>query len=452
MLTSAVTGLLSQREPRSLGGYSIGESQVATPPDIVALFWRLVGTHRKQLGRILDMGAGDCRFAKNGIYNSYVGVEIDEACVDATQSPVNGELIHDCVFLHVDGEYDGCIGNPPYVRHHSIESPWKERTAARLGRLLDTKLDLHCNLYLYFLGLALAKTHSTGLVALLIPYEWVSRPSARALRQCIKRERWNVSVYRFCMPVFDGVLTTASISIIDKAHREGHWEYYDIQPDLTVRRRTGMVDATNGVLEYARRGAAWTLRGLSPGSQNIFCLTEDERQRNGLNAEDVAPCVTSLRCVPGSLRQLTRAAFHRHYVRAGQRCWLVRSYESKHSTALSNYLESVPEEDRQTRTCQNQTPWYRFVPHAPPQLLVSSGFTEFGPKVLVNSVSAHAVGATYGIHSSRRLPLRRLQDYLLETDFAGQVVAHAKTLKKIEPRQLNAVLNQFTEHEERESE
>ena len=108
---------------------------------------------------------------------------------------------------------------------------------------------------------------------------------------------------------------------------------------------------------------------------------------------------------------------------------------------------SVPEEDRQTYTCKNQTPWFNFVPHPAPQLLVSSGFTKYGPKVLVNSMRAYAVGSVVGIHAKRTLPRRRLQDHLLGINFEKRVVAHAKTLKKLEVKQLNTVLNTFAGQE-----
>jgi len=80
-------------------------------------------------------------------------------------------------------------------------------------------------------------------------------------------------------------------------------------------------------------------------------------------------------------------------------------------------------------------------------MLFSSGFTEFGPKVLINSVGARAVGAVLGVHSGKRFSVRRLQDHLLRINFEMRVVAHAKKLKKVEVKQLNTVLNTFVEKE-----
>lgn len=393
------------------------------------------------------MGAGDCRFAKGGAFDRYVGVEIDRKRISTANVPRNGKIVHDCVFRHAPANYHACIGNPPYARHHDIQTVWKERTVARLERELDISLNKHCNLYIYFFCLGLLKSSEDGLVALLIPYEWVSRPSAKALREYIQRHRWNVAVYRFQMPIFEGVMTTASVSIVDKAKAEGRWNYYDITPTYNVVKRQGIADSRHGVLDYAERGKIWGLRGLSPGSQRIFTLTEGERIRNGLRKRDVVPCVTTLRNVPRDLRSLSRVAFEKHFVQAGEKCWLIRSYENKRSNTLNAYLGSVPPKARQTYTCQNQTPWFKYLSHPVPKILFSSGFTAFGPKVLVNSVGASAVGSVWGIHTKKRLALRRLQAYLLKINFERQVVAHAKTLKKVEVKQLNAVLNTFVEQE-----
>lgn len=429
--------------------YELSESQVTTPGPIISLFWQLTKQYRERLRSVLDMGAGDCRFARGGFFDRYIGVEIDRKRVSVAKPPANGKIIHGCVFRHEGGDYDACIGNPPYARHHDIPSSWKERTVARLERELAVSLDRHCNLYIYFFCLGLLKTCHDGLVALVIPYEWVSRPSARALREYIQRQRWNVAVYRFQMPIFRGVMTTASVSIVDKARHDGHWRYYDITPRYRVVKRQGITDSKEGLLDYAERGKIWALRGLSPGSQRVFTLTEGERVRAGVSKWDVVPCVTTLRKVPRNLGTLLRAAFQKQFVRAGQKCWLIRSHEVERSSTLNAYLEAVPEKDRQTYTCRHQTPWFNYLPHPVPMILFSSGFTKFGPKVLVNSVGAHAVGSVWGIHAENNLPVRRLQVHLLGINFERQVVAYAKTLKKVEVKQLNAVLNTFVEQERR---
>ena len=122
---------------------------------------------------------------------------------------------------------------PPVCSASRHSKSLERETVERLETEMGLSLNRHCNLYIYFLCLALLKSHSNGLVALIIPYEWVSRPSAKAVREFIRKQRWNVSVYRFQMPIFEGVMTTASISLVDKSVRKDQWAYYDIKPDYT---------------------------------------------------------------------------------------------------------------------------------------------------------------------------------------------------------------------------
>ena len=431
---------------RRKSAYELSASQVTTPAKAVSLFWRLAGRRRKPLGSVLDLGAGDCRFASGGSYSRYVGVEIDSRRSREAILPKNGELVHDCAFRHKGQDYDACIGNPPYVRHHYIERPWKEKAVAGIEDALGVTLKRNCNLYLYFLCLGLAKTHDNGLVAMIIPYEWVSRPSASPIREYIRGKKWNVSVYRFREQLFQGVLTTASVTIIDKGSTDGRWSFFDLDREFKVVPRRGPSESKEGVIGYEKRGNAWALRGLSPGTQKVFTLTEGERHHFGLKRTDVVPCVTTLREVPSSVRKLTRAAFKRHFIDAGSRCWLIKSYAKRISPTLKAYLKAVPPELRDTWTCHNQTPWFKFRPHPTPQLLVGSGFTRYGPKVVINTVGARAVGSVWGIHSASRLPERKLQQHLCGIDVEKRVVAHARHLKKIEVKQLNALLNAFNEH------
>ena len=398
------------------------------------------------LGSVLDLGAGDCRFARGGIYSRYVGVEIDSKKSREAVLPNNGELVRGCAFRHRGQAYDACIGNPPYVRHHYIENQWKEKTVAGIEDALGVTLKRNCNLFLYFLCLGLAKTHDKGLVAMIIPYEWVSRPSASPIREYIRAKKWNVRVYRFRERIFQGVLTTASVTIIDKGSTDGKWSFFDLGREFKVIKRKGPAESKRGVIGYERRGNTWALRGMSPGTQKVFTLTEGERHHFGLKRTDVVPCVTTLREVPPSVRTLTRAAFKRHFVDAGGRCWLIKSYAKRISPTLKAYLKAVPTELRDTWTCRNQRPWFRFHPHPTPQLLVGSGFTHYGPKVVINTVGARAVGSVWGIHSASRLPGRKLQKHLYGIDVEKRVVAHARHLKKIEVKQLNALLNAFNEH------
>jgi hypothetical protein len=156
---------------------------------------------------------------------------------------------------------------------------------------------------------------------------------------------------------------------------------------------------------------------------------------------DVIPCVTSLRKFPKDLKALDDASFRKHFVNAGERCWLIKSNTNRLSTRMATFLSHVPEKLRQTYTCLHQDPWYNYEEAPIPCLLFQSGFNHFGPKVAVNSIGAQAVGSVYGIHGIAEKNVRSVRKYLASFNFEARVVAHAKTLKKVEVRQLNAVLS-----------
>lgn len=427
--------------------YELSRSQVSTPPDVVRIFWRITSGYRERIGRILDLGAGDGRFALGGNFDAYEGIEIDATRSPLIELPISASIVHGCAFEYDGGEYDACIGNPPYVRHHDLDRSWRDTVASRLEAEVGVAPNRKGNLYLYFMFLALVKAASDGLVATIIPYEWVSRPSAKPLRDYISRNGWAADIYRFSDIVFDGVLTTAAITVIDKSRRTGEWSFYRIDRQGNIGKSKTATGSRYAVLSYEQRGHLWAMRGMSPGTQKVFTLTEGERIHAGLTTKDVVPCVTSLRGVPSSLTRLTQPAFSKWFVDAGAKCWLIRSHEDRMSARLKAYLYSIPKEARATSTCTERTPWYRFRMFDTPRLLVSTGFTSFGPKVLINSVGAKAVGSVCGVYSSQSIRLTQLRDYLCRTRFEERVVSHAKQLKKIEIRQMNAVLNTFIKRE-----
>jgi hypothetical protein len=435
------------RKPRT--AYELATSQVDTPEEIVRVFWKITHRYRPRFSRVLDLGAGDGRFAIGGHFSSYEGVEIDTARSPCVKLPHGAVILHSCAFKHEGAGYGACIGNPPYVRHHDLDERWRDSVAGRLRRETGVEMNRKCNLYIYFLFLALLKSRQDGIVSAIVPYEWVSRPSAKPLRDYIKRNGWHVDIYRFSEPVFKSVLTTASISVIDKENRDEQWQYFSLSPSGDVSTLKQLTGADRQLLPYEKRGRLWAMRGMSPGTQRVFTLTEGQRIHAGLTHDDVLPCVTSLREVSPDLKYLTKAAFRKQFVGAGAKCWLIKSYADNISPRLQAYLDSVPEKLRDTWTCNSRDLWYRYILSDAPCLLVSTGFREFGPKVLVNSISAHAVGSVCGVYANDDVTWSHVRVYLSGVNFENRVVPHAKNLKKIEIRQLNAVLNSYTRRAER---
>ena len=426
-------------EPPIAKPYGLDRCQIDTPDEIVCGFWKIVRRHRRKIGQVIDLGAGDGRFALGALYKLYQGYEIDGTRPLRSGLPKIARVAYQCAFEADRDDYDVSVGNPPYVRHHEIGREWRERLVRRIKTDMGLSINRLCNLYVYFICLAISKTKPNGLIALLVPYEWVSRPSTKPLRDMISSKKWDVHVYRFKDEVFKGVLTTASISIIDKAGSSGRWKFYDLDSDFNVRPKRLMSGSKHSIIKYDRRATVWAMRGLSTGSQKIFTLTESERYKFGLWKSDVRPCVTSLRSVPKTVRRLTAVAFAKHFIFAARRCWLIRS-DQPLNERLKKYLRTIPPSERKNYTCTNRRAWYSFNSHPVPRILYGSGFTSHGPKILLNDIGAIAVGSVHGIYSDRRLDAKKLRTKLLQIDIEKRVVAHAGSLRKVEVGQMNSIL------------
>lgn len=421
--------------------------QVETPPDIVRLVWSLISKQRP--GQIfdsaLDLGAGDGRFSQiSNVYKKYTGIERDEVKAAEAKLP-NGATMKIADALQWDcADYDVCVGNPPYIRHHGLESTWRDAALNRIKASGGPALKKTANSFVIFLAQALILTKKDGIVAQVVPYEWIARPSARELRTFIKDKGWSVYVYRFDSNIFPTVLTTASITIIDKRPRAGQWKFGSINRNGSIKLTSQPSGTQSAVISYSNGAdTCKAIRGLSPGGQDIFVLTEEERLFHSLKkGVDVRPCVTSLRSIAPELAQLDRDSFERIFVRANARCWLIRSDKEKISPQLMRYLANVDQAAwKRYSTCTTREVWWKYRPHPVPSLLVASGFTKKGPKVLLNEVGAVAAGSVYGVlYDQDPALVQVLSNKLRGYDFQAQLVHHSNGLKKIEVRQLNAVL------------
>jgi hypothetical protein len=419
--------------------------QVDTPPSVVEAVWRQVLRRRKTVGTVVDYGAGDGRFARLGKFKSYIGYEIDCHRWSDSDLPAGATLVNQCAFEHLAEDADVCVGNPPYVRNQDLPRGWRQRAAEILRKRSGIGLSGLANAWQYFFLLSLVSTKADGLVALVIPYEWVSRPSAASIREYIRTNGWGVEVYRMRDETFPRVLTTSSITIIDKADRRGRWNYAEEIATNRFRKLPSVTAGVKGVVAYARRTRPGTKfpfakRGLSPGTQKVLLFTERERARLGLQiGKDVVPCITTLRHLPPNIESLDVQKFEKHYCLAGKKCWLIDTGRSP-SAKLLAYLKAVPVSAYQTSTCLGREEWWRFVMPEIPELLVSSGFTGDSTKAVVNCVEARAVGSVCGIYRVAKRKRKRLAEAFRKVKLSDRIVAHSNGLRKLEINQMNTIV------------
>ena len=356
-------------------------------------------------------------------------------------------IINSCAFEVTVLDADLCIGNPPFVRNQELPRGWRTRIAGLLRKRTGVTISGLANAWQYFFLLSLASTKPDGLCVLVIPYEWVSRPSAAALRSFIRTNKWVVDVYRLVDHTFKSVLTTASITIIDKSQSSGKWRYFEQTDADTYKRIQSASGASDGVLNYVPSSSLpanipRARRGLSPGTQKVFVLTEGERVSNGLRIySDVVPCVTTLRPLRSDETVLDKAVFDRRYRQAGKRCWLIRT-DRPLTTRLRAYIHSVPENARRTKTCIQRDIWWMFKMPRAPDALMSQSFKADCPKAVDNSVRAIAVGGVCGVSNLSSSQLMDLVSSFSKLNLGDKLVSYANGLRKLEINQLNGLLQQ----------
>ncbi|HXL59597.1 MAG TPA: hypothetical protein VN959_02830 [Mycobacterium sp.] len=402
------------------------------------------------MGKVVDFGGGDGRFALFGQFDEYVGYEIDPRLCSAAELPVNSRIANQCAFSAPLDNADLCIGNPPFVRNQDLPTGWRDRASKVIFKRLGVTVSGLANAWQYFFFLALATAKPDGVCALVVPYEWVSRPSSKAVRTYIERSGWDVAVYRLVDATFRSVLTTASITVIDKASKSGSWSYFEESSTGAYRPLSSPSGSADGVIPYMDRATAlkassFAKRGLSPGTQQVLTLTEGERVRQALRiGVDVVPCVTTLRDLPTGCTRLDDPTFRRYYRDLGRKCWLVRTHPQP-SRRLIRYLDAVPVEARQTSTCLERVDWWRFAMPDVACLLVSMTFRTTFPKFVRNDVNAIAVGGVYGIYGLSEDELSAAMTQFMGLDIRDRVVAHSHGLRKIEIGQLNNLLGELLE-------
>ena len=418
--------------------------QVDTPNSLVESTWAHVARLRPNVGKVVDFGAGDGRFSRYGTYREYIGYEIDRNRYHNAELPANAHLRYRCAFSENITDADLCIGNPPFVRNQDLPSGWRQQASSILYDRTGVTVSGLSNAWQYFFLLSLASLRDDGLSALILPYEWVSRPSAKPLREYISTNRWTVHVYRLLDSTFRRVLTTSSLTIIDKEAREGTWNYFEERTSeayAPLKSPSGTAD----VIEYTSQSAIGNtapraVRGLSPGTQKALTLNEGDRVHFGLRVRrDVVPCITTLRPLPSAETELTNKAFRANYVDAGKKCWLIRA-DAKASDALRDYLDSVPPHVYHTTTCLGRAEWWRFRVPPIPRVLVAMSFIGTFPKTVINTIGARPVGGVYGVLNTSREIAPDLIKCLAKNDLTHRVVAHSQGLRKIEVSQLNTLL------------
>lgn len=433
--------------PGTLNGIpSLRQCQIETPTTLVDFVWKRVLEKRPHVDSVIDLGAGDGRFSLAGRYRSYIGYEVDSTKYNLLNLPSEVIMINQDV-LQSHEKCDVSIGNPPFIRHQDISDEWKKTARKMIQEKIGVKVNGLSNLYQYFMWLSLLRTKESGIISLIVPFEWIFRPSSSNIRDFIRNRGWNVDIYKLPQGVhFRNIAAVPSLTIIDKSTDNGEINFHYLNENMQVDKGEHTIIGINQQFQFSKRNKiVYAQRGFSTGSQKYFVLTEKERVENGIKRSEVVPCITSLRELNLNDEILDESHFKSHFVNSGHKCWLIVTEKGDISRNLRKYLKSIPEGVRQNWTCRNRDLWYHYkTPKVPVALYACSFNNGNRPKVVRNDVKARNISAVHGIYIAGSVTSTDSIIAKLKTvDFVEGILPTVNNLRKIEVRQMNGILSKI---------
>lgn len=207
------------------------------------------------------------------------------------------------------------ICNPPYVRHHHLNSKEKKRIGARVQEAAGVKLSGLAGLYCYFIGLAHEWMAPKGIAGWLIPSEFMDVNYGAAIRDYLLNKVTLVRVHRFdpANVQFEDALVSSAVVWIKncpppKDHRVkftfgGSLMEPEVSKDissvaLSSERKWSRFPCSDERTQhsYIRLGDFFQIkRGIATGDNKFFILSRDEAAAKKIPGRFLRPILPSPR-------------------------------------------------------------------------------------------------------------------------------------------------------------
>lgn len=209
------------------------------------------------------------------------------------------------------------ICNPPYVRHHHLESADKVRLQALAGQVAGMKLSGLAGLYCYFLALSHAWMAEGGIAGWLIPSEFMDVNYGQGLKDYLLREVTLLHIHRFDPNdvQFDDALVSSAVVWFKKTPPpSGHRVTFSYggtleRPNIVKKISVADLRRTEKWTRFPKNEAedehdGYRLadlfsikRGLATGDNSFFILDEDRISTLNLSRKYLRPILPSTRYI-----------------------------------------------------------------------------------------------------------------------------------------------------------
>ena len=460
-----------KRETRTLG-------QVATPQPVAGLMARWVMS--AEAATVLDPAAGlgsllhECHCLNRRA--QLVGVERDEATLRRAKNaaPRGAKLILADYLRSNNGQFEGIIANPPYVKAHRLD--YSEDTWCGFEERFGTQLDRLTNLYALFLLKIWEDLAPRGRAAVLLPAEFLNANFGEEIKERLVNimRPAGLVVFSSTLNLFDSALTTSAIVFLEKGRSASAPMFVTKADSLNDASRfvehllgssvTRLVSSYGDLTMFSPKEKWLNLlfnsvapgdgplfprrvgdyfdcrRGIATGANEFFCLSESELRANGLDHDHVEPCVTKAVDATGLIFLPEKFAA---LVSANRRCYLLNP--RRNGRQLGSYLQKGERLGIPQRHLPSHRPvWYRPENRAVAAIWVAV-FSRESVKFILNMSEAKNLTCFHGLYAKsgyeNSAPLLTL---FLNSSWGRQAFAQVNRyygdgLNKLEPKDVEAL-------------
>lgn len=386
---------------------------------------------RKPIDTILDPSFGGCAFLDAAVSilqsmgNSKAGaqiygIDIDRSALHSIEGILRagGRPSH---FVRQDffkvtpewiGRFDVILGNPPYIRHHSIAAAAQKRARECLTDR-EINLSARASYWAYFVVYAIQFLRPGGRLGLVLPGAFLHTDYSRQVREYLETKFSKIWVVLLNERIFSGTQEETVILCAEGAHQP-HQSFrvgasqtvdalYSTLASLETATVPFAVDQSDGGFLRALipaeslnlydqiAGSSWVVRlgdwvkiriGVVTGSNDFFILSPDQQKKLGIPAKYLMPLVRRLPANTGLWLANHPQALDKRSLKS-----LLLSVQDSPEVLperLAQYLQEGQKKGiAQNYKCKTRNPWYA-IPHVstPPALV--SCMSAAWPRLVIN--------------------------------------------------------------------
>jgi adenine-specific DNA-methyltransferase len=441
-----------------------------TPHEIVRamMAW---ASRQAEPARVIDPGCGSARFLLEAgrVFDKarLVGVEIDpvasilaRASLAAAGYAARSEVRVGDFRAHELPKVDGrtlFIGNPPYVRHHGIEQPWKEwltAGAATLGYKASQLAGLHVH---FFLSIAL-KARPADFGALITAAEWLDVNYGSLVRELFLNQLGGqgIVVVDPTANPFPDAAVTGAVTYFEAGARPSRimltrvkelGDLYNSKYTSVVRReRLGAEHRWSHMTRAARAVPAGFVelgelcrvhRGAVTGANKVWIAGEHSKR---LPERLLAPTVTRAREIIEAGEDLIDASSLRRVIDLPECLDVLDDHERREVDSFLRVAQRLGGD--RGYVAQNRKAWWSVGLRKPAPILATY-MARRPPGFVLNNVEARHLNIAHGLYPREPFAppvLRALVGFLSKNIDSAMGRTYAGGLTKFEPREMERVL------------